>query len=112
VQLRRSSSATPHEVATRLWGRDLTEYLDYIYRQGSRVCVMLISKEYAAKEWTRLERRSALDRAMREAGEYILPARFDDTDLPGLRPSVGYLDLRELAPATLVDFIVRKLAED
>jgi len=100
------------DVAARLWGRDLTEYLDYVYRQGSRVCVMFISQEYAAKEWTRLERRSALDRALREAGEYILPARFDDTELPGLRPSVSYLDLREFAPATLVDFIVRKLKGD
>jgi len=28
------------EIAARLWGRDLTEYLDYVYRKGSRVCVM------------------------------------------------------------------------
>lgn len=70
---------------------------------------MFISAEYAAKEYTRLERRSALDRAMREAGAYILPARFDDTELPGLRPNVAYLDLGETAPATLVDFIRRKL---
>lgn len=99
------------EIAPRLWGRDLTEYLDYVYRVGSRFCVMFISAQYAQKEWTRWERRSALDRALREDGEYILPARFDDIELPGLRPSVGYLNLRELAPASLVEMIVRKLAE-
>jgi hypothetical protein len=99
------------EIKARLWGRDLTEYLDYVYRRGSRVCVMFISVEYASKEWTRMERRSALDRAVSEASEYILPVRFDDTELPGLRPSIGYLDVREIAPATLVDFVVRKLRE-
>jgi hypothetical protein len=94
----------------KLWGKNLIEHFDYVYRQGSRYCVMFISAEYAAKPWTRQERRSALARALVEVGEYILPARFDDTDLPGLPPTVAYLDLREIAPATLVDAIVEKLA--
>lgn len=95
------------DVAASLWGRDLGEALDYVYRQGSRFCVMFISADYAAKAWTNHERRSALARAI-EHDEYVLPARFDDTELPGLRPTVGYLDLREIAPATLVEFVLRK----
>lgn len=39
----------------------------------------------------------------------MLPARFDDTELPGFRPTIGYLDLREIAPATLIEFVVAKL---
>jgi hypothetical protein len=94
---------------TKLWGKDLIEHFDYVYRQGSRYCVMFISAEYAAKPWTRQERRSALARALVEEGEYILPARFDDTELPGMPPTVAYLDLAEIAPATLVEAIVEKL---
>lgn len=93
----------------KLWGKDLVEHFDYIYRQASRYCVMFISEAYAAKPWARHERRSALARALEEEEEYILPARFDDTELPGLRPTIHYLDLREIAPATLVEFIVEKL---
>lgn len=100
------------EVLTELWGKDLTETLDYVYRLASRFCVMFISAEYADKEWTRHERRSALDRAVREEDDYLLPVRFDDTNLPGLRPSVAYLDLREIAPATLADFIRGKVLPD
>ena len=92
-----------------LWGKDLIEYFDHIYREASRYCVMFISDAYAAKPWTRHERRSALARALVEEGEYILPARFDETQLPGLPPTIGYLDLRETAPATLVEHILRKL---
>jgi len=46
--------------------------------------VVFVSAEYAARDWTRLERRAALARAVRERREYVLPARFDDTPLPGL----------------------------
>ncbi len=95
------------DIAASLWGRDLGEVLDYVYRQGSRFCVMFISADYAAKAWTRHERRSALARAI-EHEEYVLPARFDDTELPGLRPTVAYLNLREIAPATLVEFVLKK----
>lgn len=95
------------DIAMALWGRDLGEVLDYVYREGSRFCLMFISAEYAAKAWTRHERRSALARAVEE-DEYVLPARFDDTELPGFRPTIGYVDLREIAPATLVEFVMRK----
>lgn len=96
------------DIAALVWGRDLGELLDYVYRQGSRFCVMFISSDYADKAWTTHERRSALARAVEEEG-YVLPARFDDTELPGLRPTVAYLDLRETAPATLVEFITKRL---
>lgn len=71
-----------------------------------KVVDKFISADYAAKAWTRHERRSALARAVEE-DEYVLPARFDDTELPGFRPTIGYVDLREIAPATLVEFVIR-----
>jgi len=94
-----------------LWGKNLVEHFDHIYRYASRYCVMFISAAYAAKPWARHERRSALARALVEEGEYILPARFDDTDLPGLQPTIHYLDLRNIAPATLVEFVLQKLGQ-
>jgi len=95
---------------TKLWGKNLTEHFDRIYRKASRYCVMFISEHYARKPWTRHERRSALARALEEEEEeYILPARFDDTDLEGIPSTVSYLDLTEIAPATLVEHIAEKL---
>lgn len=40
------------EIAPMIWGRDLGEYLDYIYREASRFCLMFISEDYATKAWT------------------------------------------------------------
>jgi hypothetical protein len=92
-----------------IWGKDLYAHLDEIYRHRSKYTVMFISKHYAQKLWTNHERKSAQARAFAESREYILPARFDDTEVPGLLPTVGFVDLRKLTPSELADLIVKKL---
>lgn len=92
-----------------MWGKDLYEHLDEIYRKEARYCVIFLSKDYASKLWTNHERKSAQARAFKEKGEYILPARFDDTEIPCIRPTIGYVDLREKAPEELGALILEKL---
>ena len=92
-----------------LWGKDLYSHLDYVYRQAAGYCVIFISEHYASKLWTNHERRSAQARAFTANKEYILPARFDDTEVPGLPGTVGYLDLRHLNEAKLAESIIEKL---
>jgi hypothetical protein len=97
-----------HELAF-LWGKDLYSHLDKVYRQSARYCILFASQHYAAKLWTNHERVSAQARAFSEAEEYVLPARFDDTEIPGLRPTIGYVDLRHVTPDQLVEIICQKL---
>jgi TIR domain len=92
-----------------LWGKNLYSHLDDIYRNKARYCVMFISKAYREKSWTNLERESAQTRAFEENQDYILPARFDDTEIPGIHPTIGYIDLRSVKPKQLADMIVQKL---
>jgi len=92
-----------------LWGKDLVEHLDAIYRVRGRYCVMFISRHYANKMWTSHERRSAMSRAVEQRTEYILPVRFDDTEVPGLRSTVGYVDARTKSPEALARLIFQKL---
>lgn len=96
---------------TTLWGKDLFVHLDEIYRKKARYCVMFLSKDYASKVWTKHERESAQARALDEKSEYILPARFDDTEIPGIRPTIGYIDLRKKSPEEFASLILRKLKE-
>jgi len=67
----------------RLWGTHLAEELPRIYARESAVVVVFVSADYAGRDWTRLERRAAFSQAVTEAGVYVLPARFDDSELPG-----------------------------
>jgi hypothetical protein len=93
-----------------LWGRNLIDTFDEIFRLRSTFCVMFISKEYALREWTNYERKSALARALKEKGSsYILPIRIDDTDLAGLPPTVSYMSLDEYTIDQIGDFLIKKL---
>jgi hypothetical protein len=92
-----------------LWGKDLVEHLQDIYQNQARFCVLFISKHYVKKPWPTHERRSAMARALVAKAEYLLPARFDDSTLPGLQPTIGYVDLRKLSPKDFADLVRTKI---
>ena len=92
-----------------LWGKNLDSYLSEIYLKRARFTVMFISKAYSIKAWPTLERRAAQAKAFQTASEYILPARFDDTEVPGMLPTTGYISLTEKSPRDLVSIILTKL---
>jgi hypothetical protein len=94
---------------TLLWGRNLAEELPRIYEHDAASVVIFVSADYAAKDWTRLERRAALSRAVRERNAYVLPARFDDSVLPGLVGDVAYADVSKMEPEEFADGVVRWL---
>ncbi len=93
-----------------LWGKYLAEELPAIYAKQAAAVVVFISAQYAARDWTRLERRAALNRAVRERREYVLPARFDDTPLPGLLSDMVAVDLQTRTPQQFAAMIADKLA--
>ncbi len=77
-----------------LLGENLTEYLSDIYRNRSRYCVVLVSTHYVKKRWTRHEWRAAQARAFQHFDSaYILPVRLDGSELPGLLPTTGFMNL-------------------
>jgi len=92
-----------------LWGKNLIEHFQRVYRDLGRYCVMFVSKEYAEKVWTRHERRSALERALQERQEYILPVRFDDVELDGLSSAIGYVSVDQYPPDALASLLLTKL---
>lgn len=94
-----------------LWGKDLYTHLDDVYQNAARYCILFISRNYARRVWTNHERTSAQARAIREHSEYILPARFDSTEVPGLRPTVSYIDLSKISAQQLADLICEKLGD-
>jgi hypothetical protein len=92
-----------------LWGKNLVDHLADIYQHRSRYVVMFISEHYVNKAWPRHERQHAQARSLVAKDEYILPARFDDAEVPGMTNTVGYIDLRTISPNELVELIRRKI---
>jgi hypothetical protein len=92
-----------------MWGEDTYTHLDEVYNYQSRFCLLFASADFARKVWPNHERVSAQARAIRSAEAYILPVRFDDTKIPGLRETIGYIDARDTSPATVVQMLVAKM---
>lgn len=92
-----------------LWGQDLYVYLDDLYRKEARYCIMFLSKHYSKKLWTNHERKSAQARAFEQNEEYILPIKLDETEIPGIRPTTGYLDGRVKSIEEISSLIIKKL---
>lgn len=93
----------------RLWGKNLYDYLSDIYTKKSRFTIMFISKYYKEKLWTNHERESMQERAFQSSSEYILPVRFDNTEIPGVRSTTGYISLENKEPSYLVSLILKKI---
>lgn len=93
-----------------LWGKDLAVFFDNVFCKESRLCLVLISKEYLERPWTEHERRSAVARIIAERGrEYLLPVQIDPVELPGLASTIGYLSADACSADEIADLLIAKL---
>lgn len=97
---------------SNLWGKDLYTHLQDVYKNRAKYTIIFASQHYANKSWTKHERESAQERAFSENSEYILLARFDDTQIPGIKDTVAYVDLRRNTPSEFCELILNKLKEN
>lgn len=94
-----------------LWGKDLYQHLNDVYKNKCEYCIIFISENYAKKLWTIHELKSAQTKAFTENKEYILPVRFDDTEIPGVNATVGYLDCNKISPIELATLASKKVGQ-
>lgn len=92
-----------------IWGKDLYQYLSDIYQNKARYSVIFLSRDYANKLWTKHELKALQARAFKESEEYILPIRFDDTELPGLLPTIAYIKWTDYTPDQISELIYKKI---
>lgn len=96
---------------SNLLGKDLYQYLHYIYKESSYFCVIFVSENYMKKAWTRnVELKAAQNRAFLENTEYILPIKLDsNVSLPGLPDTIGYMDAKLRTQSQIVKAIYEKV---
>ncbi len=97
-----------HE-AVDMWGKDLYTHLIEVYKDKALHTVMFLSRHYAKKLWPNHERKAAQAKAFESEGEYILPARFDDTDIPGILSTQSYINLNKFTPEKVAEMINKKV---
>ena len=95
----------------KLGGGDFVTHIAELYRTKAYYCVMFISRHYPLQRWTEAERTAAREHSLRDADEYILPIRLDDTEVPGITEASGFRDIRQTPLAGLVNLVEQKLSE-
>jgi len=61
--------------------------------------------------WTNHERQSAQARGLTQRTEYILPVRFDQTEIPGLLHTTGYVEFAQHGVDGIADLLLEKLGK-
>ncbi|MFC2947659.1 toll/interleukin-1 receptor domain-containing protein [Virgibacillus sediminis] len=92
-----------------LWGKDLYQHLAEVYSSKAKYCIIFVSAHYLKKSWTKHELKSAQSRSFQQDQEYILPIKLDDSEVPGLPITLGYLDARQMNTEELLKIILDKL---
>ena len=95
---------------TELWGENLVDYFQEVFQNNSRFCVMFISEEYKEKVWTNFERQVIEARSLIDQG-YLLPARFDKTEVAGVLDTISYIDLSDMTPEEFGKVIIEKVTK-
>ncbi|HEY9081478.1 TIR domain-containing protein [Magnetovibrio sp.] len=93
-----------------LIGLELVSTLRDIYGQRSRYSAVFISDHYLHKRWTeRVEWEAILDKSTLTSRSFIIPIKLDESWLPGLPSSYGYIDACQLPPESVARKISQKL---
>ena len=101
-----------HNEEAELWGQDLYQKFQQIYGRECRFFIPFISENYLKKQWPKHELKQAQARDFKSDVEYILPLRLDDTELPGLNITTGYIDLRNHSIEEITQLCLQKLIRD
>jgi len=111
TQLKRGGVITfyDYDHQAKLAGENLFELLTEIYKDKARFCAMFISKHYVEKPWTKVERQAAQARAFESQETYIIPIRLDETEVPGVLKTTGYIDARGKPPREVMKLLKEKL---
>jgi hypothetical protein len=88
---------------------DLDTYLQRLYHNESELIVVFLCSDYDRKEWCGLEWRAIRDIIKRRRTESVMLFRFDNTEIPGLFSTDGYVWIGDQSAKQLSQLILQRL---
>ena len=90
----------------------LDTYLQCLYHSQSELIVVFICSDYKEKEWCGLEWRAISDLIKKREFSKIMLLRFDDTEIPGLYGTDGYIPIEGRNEVDVANMILKRLAQN
>lgn len=94
-----------------LLGKKLKSKFSSVFSTETKFVVVIVSKSYRKKNWTKFELNTALFESKNRQYEFILPVRIDDTALNGLDDDICYIDFRKEGLIETIDLLYQKHQE-
>lgn len=88
---------------------DLDTYLQRLYHDESELIAVFLCADYERKDWCGLEWRAIRDLIKRRQTSTVMPLRFDNTEIPGLFSTDGYVWIGGRPPAEIADLILQRM---
>jgi hypothetical protein len=95
--------------AVDLWGENLFTYLHDIYSAQSRFCIILFSRAYLERAWTRHELRAAQTRVLEERASYVLPVALEANSIPQEFSTTSYWPFADGDEDAIADAAEKKI---
>ena len=92
-----------------LWGKKLSTEFEKSFGESSLFVLILISHDYAVKDWTDFEFSIAKKEDSKRKREFILPIKLDETKLVGLHSHISYLDFKNEGLNGIANCLVEKV---
>jgi hypothetical protein len=90
---------------------DLDIHLQRLYHDESELIAVFLCEEYERKDWCGLEWRAIRDLIKRRR-DIVMPLRFDNTEIPGLFSTDGYIWIGDRSPEDIADLILQRLRDN
>ncbi|HKH43896.1 MAG TPA: TIR domain-containing protein [Thermoanaerobaculia bacterium] len=91
---------------------DLDTHLQRLYHDESELIAVFLCADYERKDWCGLEWRAIRDLIKRRQVSSVMPLRFDNTEIPGLFSTDGYIWIGERSPKDIADRILERWQRD
>ncbi len=91
---------------------DLDTYLQGLYHDESELTAIFLCADYERKEWCGLEWRAIRDRIKRRQTSSMMFLRFDNTEIPGLFSTDGYIWIGVRSPEEIAKRILERWQRD
>jgi hypothetical protein len=88
---------------------DLDTYLQRLYHDESELIAVFLCADYERKDWCGLEWRAIRDLIKKRQASTVMPLRFDNTEIPGLFSTDGYVWIDNRSPAEIADLILQRI---
>jgi len=83
----------------------LDNLLQDIYKNRSKLVVVFLCDKYQEKEWCGIEFRAIQEIIMQKQNEKVMFVRMDNSKVPGVFKTDGYIDGQKYSPAQVAGFI-------